>query len=93
MAQTGDGPGALAAIREAVEVYRRLAQASPARYEPELARSLGSLGIILRQAGTRRDAIAAFREGARLIESYARQYPAGPYSKLLDALERDIKGT
>ena len=34
-----DKPAALNAIRESVEIYRRLAQVQPARYEPALAAS------------------------------------------------------
>jgi len=40
LGDAGDGAGALAAIREAVDLYRRLAAANPARFEPDLAGSL-----------------------------------------------------
>ena len=38
-----DGAGALVAIREAVEIRRRLAQDNPAPFAPDLARSLKTL--------------------------------------------------
>ena len=37
LSDAGDGAGALAAIREAVNTYRRLAQDNPARFAPDLA--------------------------------------------------------
>ena len=40
LSASGDPQGALDAIREAVEISRRLAAASPVRYEPDLARSV-----------------------------------------------------
>ena len=43
LSEAGERPAALEAIREAVELYRRLAEANPARYEPDLARSLDNL--------------------------------------------------
>ena len=43
LSASGDNAGALEAIQEAVDVYRRLAAADPARYEPDLAVSLNNL--------------------------------------------------
>ena len=43
LSDAGDGTGALAAIREAVEIRRRLAQDNPARFAPDLERSLRAL--------------------------------------------------
>jgi len=40
LSDAGDGAGALAAIREAVNTYRRLAQDNPARFTSALERSL-----------------------------------------------------
>jgi hypothetical protein len=40
LSDAGDGAGALPAIREAVDTYRRLAQDNPARFAPTLERSL-----------------------------------------------------
>ena len=40
LSDSGDRAGALRAIEAAVEIYGRLAQAQPAAFEPDLARSL-----------------------------------------------------
>ena len=45
----GDGAGALAAIREAVEIRRRLAQNNPARFASDLERSLKILDLLERK--------------------------------------------
>jgi len=49
LSESGDGPGALKAIQEAVEIRRRLAEANPARYEPDLAMSLDNLTFLQRE--------------------------------------------
>ena len=49
-------------IEEAVELYRRLAAANPAAYEPHLADSLNNLSIRLADAGRREEALAAIEE-------------------------------
>ena len=77
--------------REAVEIYRRLERASPARYEPDLAMSLGALGAHLRKAGKLPEAAAAFREGADFVPPHAEQFSKGPAARLLANLERDLK--
>ena len=51
--EVGDPQGALDAIREAVEIYRRLAAASPVRYEPDLARSVSVMSDRLEEEGNR----------------------------------------
>jgi hypothetical protein len=43
----------LAASQEAVQVWRRLAAANPAAYEPELAGSLNNLSNLLAAVGLR----------------------------------------
>ena len=91
-----DGAGALEAIRKAVEIRRRLTAASPARYAPDLARSLGALGRHLREAREIREAKDAFREGADLVRPHAEEFPEGPAARLLANLEnslRDLDGT
>ena len=40
LSEAGNQAGALAAIREAVGTYRRLARDNPARFAPDLERSL-----------------------------------------------------
>jgi len=43
LSDADDGAGALRAIREAVEIHRRLAQDNPAHFAPDLERSLRGL--------------------------------------------------
>ena len=69
----GDSNGALAAIREAVEIFRRLAQEVPARFRPQLAGSLHNFSIALRDAGDGANAFIASREIRRGL---ARENPA-----------------
>jgi tetratricopeptide (TPR) repeat protein len=56
----------LAASEEAVSVYRRLAAASPAAYEPDLASSLNNLSVRLTEAGRREEAEGVRREAAEI---------------------------
>ena len=67
LAAAGDRPGALEASREAVEIYRRLAEANPARYEPDLASSLNNLSNHLAEAGDRPGALETIRERLRRL--------------------------
>ncbi len=85
--------GALKAVREAVEIHRRLAKASPARFEPDLAKSLGTLGVVYRSNGKHADAIKALKEGTDLIRPYALKLPGSPFEALLKRLEDDLKRT
>ena len=66
LSAAGDGVGALAAIREAVEIRRRLAAANPARFEPDLASSLNNLSNRLSAAGDEYGAQAARREAEEI---------------------------
>jgi tetratricopeptide (TPR) repeat protein len=68
----GDNAGALAVIREAVEIRRRLAQENAARFAPDLAGSLNNLSIQLSDAGDNAGALAAIREA---VEIYRRLAP------------------
>jgi hypothetical protein len=58
----------LAASEEAVEVRRRLAQANPAAYLPDLASSLNNLSVDMAEAGRRGDAHQARAEGRELAQ-------------------------
>ncbi len=91
LSETGDRAGALAAIQEAVEIYRRLAEANPARFEPDLARSLGAMGAVFLVMEKHSDAVDSFKNGVALIRPYAEQWPGSPHEELLEALERDLK--
>jgi len=62
LSDAGDAAGALAAIREAVQIRHRLAQDNPARFAPDLAGSLNNLSNRLSDAGDGAGAFAAIRE-------------------------------
>ena len=87
----GDPKGALAAIEEAVEIYRQLAGDNPARFTPDLATSLGAYGLILKNATRITDAILAFQDADRLIRPFAEEWPESPYTRLLNALEAGLR--
>ncbi len=76
LSEAGDGAGALAAIREAVEIRRRLAQETPARFAPDLATSLNNLSLRLSDAGDGAGALAAIREAADIYRRLAQETPA-----------------
>jgi tetratricopeptide (TPR) repeat protein len=91
LSDIGDVAKALATITEAVEIYRRLAAASPARFEPDLATSLGAMGSYLHADGQAAKARAAFEEGVRIVQPHAERYPEGPEDRLLANLRREIE--
>ena len=66
LADAGRRDEALTAIQDAVEVYRRLAEANPAAYEPDLAASLNNLSLRLADAGRKKESDQASREAADL---------------------------
>ncbi len=74
-----------------MEIRRRLAAASPARYEPDLAMSLGALGTHLREARKISEAKDAFREGVELVRRHAERFPEGPAARLLADLEDALR--
>jgi hypothetical protein len=76
LGKSGDLPGALEAIREAVEIRRRLATTNPARYEPDLARSLNNLSNRLGESGDRQGALGAIRESVEIRRRLATSNPA-----------------
>lgn len=78
----GDGAEALAASREAVELYRRLAAQAPARFEPYLTTSLSVMGDRFEKAGSIRDAIDVAEEAERLCAPYAAAVPGGRAGRL-----------
>jgi len=67
----GDNVGALEAIREAVELHSRLAEANPAQYEPDLAISLNNLSNFLSAAGDNAGALEAIREAVEIYRRLA----------------------
>ena len=76
LSDVGERKVALVAAREAVELYRGLAEASPAAYTPNLAASLNNLATILSAVGERNEALEAAREAVRLRRALAEASPA-----------------
>jgi hypothetical protein len=76
LSDAGDAAGALAAIREAVEIRRRLARDNPARFAPDLAQSLNNLSNWLSDAGDDAGALAAIRDAVEIRRRLAQDYPA-----------------
>ena len=85
-ASVGDNAGALEAIREAVEICRRLAAASPARYEPDLAGSLINLSNGLSAVGDAPAALEASREAVEIFRRLAAASPARYEPELASSL-------
>jgi tetratricopeptide (TPR) repeat protein len=69
--ELGNHKGALAAIREAVEICRGLSSSDPARYAPDLASSLNNLSNRLSDSGDREGALAVIREAVETYRSLA----------------------
>ena len=63
------------AAREAVELYRGLAVASPQAYAPDLALSLNNLAAFLSEVGERNEALEAAREAVELYRGLAEASP------------------
>ena len=76
LSDVGDRAAALEAAREAVELYRGLAEASPAAYTPDLAASLNNLASFLSEVGERNEALVAAREAVELYRGLAEASPA-----------------
>jgi tetratricopeptide (TPR) repeat protein len=76
LSESGDRAGALRAIEEAVEIYRRLAQAQPAAFEPDLADSLNNLSVQLGESGDRAGALRAIEEVVAIYRRLAQALPA-----------------
>ncbi len=72
---SGDGAGSLAAIREAVELYRALAQDNPAQFAPDLSLSLNTLSNALSETGDPAGALATSREAMEIRRALARENP------------------
>ena len=72
----GERGEALGAAREAVELYRGLAEVSPAAYTPDLAMSLNNLATFLSAVGERGEALGAAREAVELYRGLVEASPA-----------------
>ena len=75
LSDVGERKVALEAAREAVELYRGLAEASPAAYTPNLAASLNNLANRLSEVGERGEALVVAREAVELRRVLAEASP------------------
>jgi tetratricopeptide (TPR) repeat protein len=85
LSELGEREAALAAAREAVELYRALAAQRPDAFRPNLAMSLNNLANGLSALGEREAALAAAREAAEL---FSRAGGAAP--RRVPARSRDV---
>ena len=86
LSDVGRSGEALEVAREAVDLYRVLAQASPAAYTPDLARSLNNLATILSEAGRSGEALEVAQEAVDLYRELAQASPAAYTPGLAGAL-------
>ena len=75
---------ALATTSQAVEIYRRLAGERPDAFEPDLARSLSNLAVMLTWLGRWKEAMAARSRAIQIRRRLAAAHP--------DAAQRSGKG-
>jgi hypothetical protein len=87
LAFVGDGEAALAAIREAVEIRRQLAQDNPNRFAPDLAVSLENLALRLSDAGNGAGALGAICEAVEICRRLAQD----DATRFAPALEATLK--
>jgi len=71
----GRREAALEATKEAVALYRQLAQAQPQAFLPDLAASLTNLGAMLSELGRREEALQATEEAVALYRQLAQAQP------------------
>ena len=87
----GERKAALGAARKAVELYRGLAEDSPAAYTPNLAASLNNLANCLSAVGERAAALVAAREAVELRRALAEASPAAYTPDLAGSLNNLAK--
>ena len=75
LSDVGERGEALVVAREAVELYRALAEASPQAYMPDLAMSLNNLANRLSEVGERGEALGVAREAVDLRRVLAEASP------------------
>jgi len=76
LSEVGDKRAALAPTQEAVTIRRRLAEAEPAAYLPDLANALNNLGVRLSEVGDKRAALAPTQEAVTIRRRLAEAEPA-----------------
>jgi tetratricopeptide (TPR) repeat protein len=75
LANLGRREDALAASRETLDMYRRLAATRPDAFLPDLAGSLNNISFDLSNLGRREEALAASREGLDIYQRLAATHP------------------
>ncbi|MFD0561427.1 hypothetical protein ACFQ2M_04890 [Kitasatospora saccharophila] len=83
----GQQEESLSAIREAVDLYRRLVRANPDVHLPDFAVSLNNLAVHLGRLGRREAALSAIYEATDLYRTLARTDPARFAEKLQSSLD------
>ena len=86
LSDVGDREGALEAIREAVEIYRGLAEKNPGAFNPVLAMSLSNLSGCLSDVGDRGGALEAVREAVEIYRGLAEKNAVAFETDLVRAL-------
>ena len=76
LSELGRREEALAPTEEATGIYRRLVEANPAAYLPDLATSLNNLGIRPSALGRREEALAPTEEATSIRRRLAEANPA-----------------
>jgi tetratricopeptide (TPR) repeat protein len=80
------------AAGEAVALYRELTARNPDAFQPDLARSLNNLSVVLSNLGQREAALEATREAVELYRALATRNPDASQSNLAAGLEHlDIR--
>lgn len=69
---------ALAPVEDAVEIKRRLAEANPAAYQPDLAMRLNNPSNQLADIGPRDEALAPIEEAVEIYQGLAAVQPSRP---------------
>jgi hypothetical protein len=86
LAEAGDRQAALEPARRAEQIYRQLAQASPAAHLPDLATSLNNLANHLAETGDRQAALEPAREAVTIGRQLAQASPAAHLPDLAASL-------
>jgi tetratricopeptide (TPR) repeat protein len=86
LSEVRDKRAALESTQESVNTYRRLAEAEPAAYLPDLAMALNNLGVYLSEVGDKRAALAPTQEAVNIRRRLAEAEPAAYLPDLAMAL-------
>jgi tetratricopeptide (TPR) repeat protein len=78
---------ALEAYEEALEIHRKLAEANPETYLPDMAETLYSLGVLHLAQNEMEDALRAFTEALNIYQTFANQNPER-YEREVERVQR-----